>query len=848
MKRSLRARFTHLTTFAIVLVIALSAVFVYAHSDFFATTPELQIVEAADYYASLDTSSNGFTFRSKLAQLITETHTKYTSYDGLREVFKTSDADPNTSGNVIWFYSGTSIKYTGFGSGGGATNREHVWPKDGGNAFSEKTGPGSDAHHLRPTEAILNSTRNDKQFGEVAQTASNIVKQNGSTSYDNLCYTAGNVFYPGEGYRGATARILMYVQTRWGNDYSLKFVLGEGSCKTIGDIKTLLKWHYLEPPTEEEIRRNEVVYGIQGNRNPFIDHPEYATKIYCYDGESYNATLQAVAQQYDHYTDGGADIESISLSPANATLNVGDNITLTPTIAPSNASRDVTWTSSNPSVATVDATGKVTAIANGTATITAASTKDSTIKSTATITVKSMVSFEVTGTPTKTAYYSGDEFNPEGLTVNVTYSDGSKGKIDNAQCQWLDGVTRETKLSAGTTSIICKLGSIEQIVNGITVKQFSGGEFTITRSSFSGSGAYAWCNWSSGGVSGQGFIYPGASGKIQMNNNSKATSHFIFNTTAVEGGIRAIKITMESGSKNWQIRTSSTPFAKASGKATGGTAHETQQATESGTTWELNTTDSYFAINYEDTGVAYISSITVYYGGVSESECKHTFGEWTITKEATYDEDGEKTHTCTTCGKTETETIPKLVCTHTYGEWTVTKEATYDEDGEKTHTCTTCGKTETETIPKLVCTHNYGEWTVTKEATYEEDGEKTHTCSTCGHSETRSIDKLVHNPADDFKQAVADIENAQTTEELQSAIERAEVLYSALSESEKNDVSVLSAYATLTAKKSLLEPTSASQEGLSDGAIAAIAVACVAVFAGVCIVATIYSKKRRMKG
>ena len=763
MKRSLRARFTHLTTFAIVLVIALSAVFVYANSSFSALTPELQIVEAADYYASLDTSSNGFTFRSKLAQLITETHTKYTSYDGLREVFKTSDADPDTSGNVIWFYSGTSIKYTGFGSGGGATNREHVWPK-GGKAFSETTGPGSDAHHLRPTEAILNSTRNNKQFGEVAQTASNIVKQNGSTSYDNLCYTAGNVFYPGEGYRGATARILMYVQTRWGDENSLKFVLGEGSCKTIGDIETLLKWHYLEPPTEEEIRRNEVVYGKQGNRNPFIDHPEYATKIYCYDGESYNATLQAVAEQYDHYTDGGADIESISLSPANATLNVGDDITLTPTIAPSNASRDVTWTSSNPSVATVDATGKVTALANGTATITAASTKDSTIKSTATITVKSIVSFEVTGTPTKTAYYTGDEFNPEGLTVNVTYSDGSKGDIDNSQCKWLDGVTRETKLSAGTTSIICKIGSLEQIVNGITVKQFSGGEFTITKSSFAGSGAYAWCNWSSGGVSGQGFIYPGASGVIQM--NSDKTSRFIFNTTAVEGGIRAIKITMESGSKNWQIRTSSTPFAQASGKATGGTAHETQQATESGTTWELNTTDSYFAINYEDTGAAYISSITVYYGGVSESEC-----------------------------------------THTYGEWTVTKQPTYDENGIETRTC-----------------------------------------STCGHSETRSIDKLVHNPADDFKQAVADIENAQTTEELQSAIERAEVLYSALSESEKNDVSVLSAYATLTAKKSLLEPTPALQEGLSDGAIAAIAVACVAVFAGVCIVATIYSKKRRLKG
>lgn len=55
-------------------------------------------------------------------------------------------------------------------------------------------------------------------------------------------------------------------------------------------------------PTEEEIRRNEAVFGLQGNRNPFIDHPEYAAQIYCYDGESYNNALQQVLAESDDPT------------------------------------------------------------------------------------------------------------------------------------------------------------------------------------------------------------------------------------------------------------------------------------------------------------------------------------------------------------------------------------------------------------------------------------------------------------------------------------------------------------------------------------------------------------------
>ncbi len=220
---------------------------------------------SGNYYNSIDTSLRGDDFRDKLANLITTTHTDYTSYAGLANAYKTTDAVPNKSGYITWFYTGTEVKFSGFGGKGGQTNREHVWPKDGGSAFSETSECGSDAHHLRPTECNLNSTRGSKSFGEVEQSTQNVVNQNKSASYgdgtaDSLCYTSGSFFYPAAGYRGATARILMYVQTRWGNKFNLQFVDGAGHSKTIGDFKTLMKWHLEELPTQEEINRNQAVY------------------------------------------------------------------------------------------------------------------------------------------------------------------------------------------------------------------------------------------------------------------------------------------------------------------------------------------------------------------------------------------------------------------------------------------------------------------------------------------------------------------------------------------------------------------------------------------------------------
>lgn len=369
------------------------------------------------YYNGLDESLQGTAFRKQLASLITSTHKTQTSYKsngttGLKQIYAHSDVDPNNSANIIWFYTGTSIYYNGFGSNISDTNREHVWPKQGGDAFPVDSGPGSDAHHLRPANAQLNSSRGNNNFGEVSTINKNIVTENGSTSYKNLCYQASSTFYPGETFRGATARILMYMQTRWGDQYNLKFVLGSGYSKTIGDIEDLMKWHYQEPPTEAEIVRNNYVYSIQGNRNPFIDHPEYATMIYCYDGQSYNSKLQSVAAEYDNY--GKQEVATaMTVAPSTVELNVGDTEQLTATTTPFTAKKNLTFKSSNAEVASVDESGKITAKAQGTATITVTET-NSKISKTVSVTVLS-----------------------DGLTANVknfkTLVTASKANADKAQ-------------------------------------------------------------------------------------------------------------------------------------------------------------------------------------------------------------------------------------------------------------------------------------------------------------------------------------------------------------------------------------------------------------------------------
>ncbi len=738
------------------------------------------------YYAGLDTTKEGTTFRTELATLIKTTHKYNTTYGELIDVYPDSDADPNKSGNILWFYTGTSVKApTNFNSG---TNREHVWPKNAGNAFPEKSDAGSDAHHLRPCNTNLNSTRSNNNFGEVATTVGNIVAENGTKSYDNPAYQANSVFYPGEGYRGATARILMYVQTRWGDQYSLSFVLGQGSNKTIGDIEDLMKWHIQEPPTAEEIARNEAIYKIQGNRNPFIDHPEYAEMIYCNDGKSYNDELQAVVEQYGSYLDGtqggtGVDLEYLTIEPSYTTISAGQTTTLTAVAHPDGASNEVTWSSSNSSVATVDNAGVVTGIASGTANITATSTRDSSIKASIAVTVKAISAVSLTGNPIKVVYNEGDKFNPTGITVTATYTDGSTEILNNDTCQWLDGTTRLENLSEGTTSVVFKFGVFEKTVDAsITVNALKTQTLTITRSSFTGTGGYDWTPWSSNSISGLGFMFPGNSSQIQM--NSTQLSYYIFNTTPLPGGIQSITI-KASADKNWEIRTSTSAFSQGNGNPTTGTSRGTLISSTDGGTLTINTTDQYFAICYKSTKAVYIDEIIITYG--TSSSHVHTPSDWITDSDATCNVNGAKHTECTECGEIiDVETIP--AGNHTFGNWAETTHPQCGVAGEESRTCTVCGNIETR--PVSATGHSYGPWT----PTYNNKEERT--CSVCGNVEQRN--SADNAKIEEFSNLVTAVESAEDLTEKWNAISSANTFYETLTPAEKE--SVVDEYNTLLAE------------------------------------------------
>ena len=845
--------FATFTVLLLVLATAFTLIFGLCDTHIFApldiaSATSAEATTSADYYASVESlSTNGASFRSSLASLITSTHTKYTSYDGLASVFPKSDEDPNKSGHILWFYTGTSVAYTG-GGFGGRTNREHVWPKDGSTAFPEKSGPGSDSHHLRPTDSTLNSTRGNKSFNEVAESTGNIVEQNGSISYENLCYTDKTYFYPGVGYRGATARILMYMETRWGDQYNLQFVLGAGHCKTIGDIETLMKWHLEEPVSDLERSRNEAVYKIQGNRNPFIDHPEYAERIYCHDNRSYNKALQAVVAGTNNEPISGLDFKEKSIS-----IPVGETKTLSPIYTPSNAKHDVNWKSSDTSVATVDSYGKVTAKANGTTTITVSSKETPSIKATLTLTVKSVSSISVSGAPTKTTYNSGETFDTTGISVTAHFSDGSTSAIDNSSCQWLDAVTGQNTLSAGTTSVICKFTSngqtFEDVVNGITVKKITGGGKTIiTLDSITTGSSYSWCPWTANGISGQIYMYPQAKQNAIQVNKKTGTTCYLYNTTPIPSTLISITITLVDGKgKNFEVYTSNTPYTSGTSLPTTGTKIGTIAADTNGVTLSLNTTDKYFTINYLGTGVCLIKSIEILYGE-QEAECVHDWSAWTVTKQPTYTQKGTEERVCSKCNEKETRDVPMLVCDHQWGEWTVTKEATYTETGSKYHTCSKCNTTENVTIDKLVCPgHEYGEWTIVQTPTESEDGLETRTCTKCGHVEEHTIE---HTPftADDFENAVKAIESATTPEAKQEAISLAETIYGTLYSTVKQGTEVQSALDRLNAQKSALNtPTTNEKTTLESGAIAGIVIGNVAFVCIIVVVAIVLAKKNKGK-
>lgn len=127
----------------------------------------------------------------------------------------------------------------------------------------------------------------------------------------------------------------------------------------------------------------------------------------------------------------------------------------------------------------------------------------------------------------------------------------------------------------------------------------------------------------------------------------------------------------------------------------------------------------------------------------AKEEHKHTWGEWTTTKEATCTTEGTKERTCV-CGEKQTEVIP--MTNHNWGEWETSKAATCTEDGLQVRHCTVCHTQATDTKVIKAAGHTWGDWKTTKEPTSKTEGMKERACKVCGAKETQAIAKLDSKP------------------------------------------------------------------------------------------------------
>ena len=225
---------------------------------------------AASYYSgySYDTLSkmDDSQLFSALQTLMRNTHENTSSYNDCHYKADKTDCE-NGDGKVSLIYtsySATMSQWNGW-------NREHVWPQSlgGGNT----TGGGADLHHIRPSDAVVNSTRGNKKYGEAGNNATAVNGKNPATGYLGGYYNT--YFEPLDNVKGDVARICLYVYVRWNSQWG-----ADSITDVFQSVDVLLEWCELDPVDTWEMGRNEVVGAIQGNRNVFIDYPEYAWLIF----------------------------------------------------------------------------------------------------------------------------------------------------------------------------------------------------------------------------------------------------------------------------------------------------------------------------------------------------------------------------------------------------------------------------------------------------------------------------------------------------------------------------------------------------------------------------------------
>lgn len=235
-------------------------------------------------------SASGLTGSSLKAALhdIIDGHTTYPYTSSLTDtwdILKEADRDPNDATKVIGLYSGFSMDAAAEYNSGDGWSREHVWAKSRGD-FGTSQGAGTDCHHLRAEDVSTNSARNNRNFDN-ATTQYCDASGTYSGCTDSKTSSSEWVWEPRDEVKGDVARMIFYMVVRYegdGSEPDLELVdyllTNTDNSPYHGMASTLVEWHENDPVSSAETTRNDVIYSYQGNRNPFIDHPEYVCEIF----------------------------------------------------------------------------------------------------------------------------------------------------------------------------------------------------------------------------------------------------------------------------------------------------------------------------------------------------------------------------------------------------------------------------------------------------------------------------------------------------------------------------------------------------------------------------------------
>ena len=254
--------------------------------------------DTSEYYASA-ADLTGLELKTALYNIIKDHTTK--TYSNLWDFMGTNSLDVyyENDGTILDMYSenpssSDTYNYTpvtdqcgNYSGEGSCYNREHSFPKSW---FNDEYPMYTDIHHLFATDGYVNGKRSNYPYGVVG--TSTFVSDNGSkvgSASSDLGYS-GTVFEPIDEFKGDFARAYFYMATRYEdiistwevNSDSADAVLDSSSDYVFEEwVITMLKsWNENDPVSQKELDRNEAAYEFQGNRNPFIDHPEYVSEIW----------------------------------------------------------------------------------------------------------------------------------------------------------------------------------------------------------------------------------------------------------------------------------------------------------------------------------------------------------------------------------------------------------------------------------------------------------------------------------------------------------------------------------------------------------------------------------------